>query len=103
MDGQLEGRGGEGLRHGVAGVASVGGGRHRRVFLQGGQGRGVGGVVCDGDVPGSVQAARCGDALHVVGHGVDGSDGTALGNDGGKTKQNRWRSVRNALEHDNPR
>lgn len=82
VDGQLEGCGGEGLRHGVAGVTSVSCCRHCRIFLQSSQRSCVGGVVCYGDVAMSIQAARCRDALHVVGHGIDGSDRTALRNDG---------------------
>lgn len=79
VDGQLEGCGREGLRHGVASVTSVCRGRHRRILLQSGQSCRVGGVVCDGDVSSSVQAACCWDTLDVVGHGIDGSDWTTLG------------------------
>ena len=75
VEGHLEGgRGGKGLRHGVA-VAAV-------------RGRGDGGVLLQGDergrvdriaghVAGAVQAGVR-DALHVVGHGIDGRDGAAL-------------------------
>jgi len=42
MDGQLEGCGGKGLRHGVAGIATICCGCHGRVFLQSSQSSGVG-------------------------------------------------------------
>lgn len=77
---QLEGSGREGLRHSIAGVTSVRRG-HGGVFLQRRQSGCVGSVVCDGDVPSSVKAAGCWEALNAVGHGVDGSDRTTLGHD----------------------
>lgn len=78
MDGQLEGCGGEGLGHRVAGVTSVCCSRHGCVFLQSCQSCCVGSVVCDGDIPRSIQTTSCWDALYVVGHGIDWSDWTAL-------------------------
>lgn len=78
MDGQLEGCGWEGLWHRVAGVTSVRRSRHGCIFLQSGQSCCVGSVVCDGDVPRSIQATGCWDALYIMGHGIDWSDWTAL-------------------------
>lgn len=85
VDGQLKGRGREGLRHGVAGVASVCRGRNGRVLLQGSQGSCVGRIVCEWDISGAVQAAGCLDARDIMGHGIDGSDRTTLGDKRGKS------------------
>lgn len=80
VDGQLEGCGGKGLWNSIACVSSICCSRHSCILLQSGQSRCVGSVVCDGDVSTSIQATSCWDTLYVVGHGIDRSDRTALGN-----------------------
>ena len=83
MDGQLEGRCREGLWHSIAGVSSICCSCHGCVLLQSSKSCRVGSsVVCDGDVSSSIQATGCWDALYVVGHGIDRSDWTTLGNVG---------------------
>lgn len=84
MDGQWEGRSGEGLGHGVASITSICRGCHGGIFLQGSQSGCVCSIVSDRDVPSSIQAGSGWDALDVVGHGVDGSDWTALGKEEGQ-------------------
>lgn len=80
MDRQLEGCCREGLRHGVACVATIRRSRHCRVLLQSRQSRCVGGIVY-GDIASSIQAPGCRDTLHVMGHGIDRCDWTTLGLD----------------------
>lgn len=87
MDRQLE-CGREGLWHGVGGVSSI---RcscscNRCVLLQGGQSCRVGSIVCcNGDVAGAIQAASGWQTLDVMGHGIDGGDGTTLA--GGRQRE----------------
>lgn len=88
VDRQLE-CGREGLWHGVSGVSSIrcSCSRNRCVLLQGSQSCRVGSIVCNGDVAGAIQAASGWQTLDVMGHGIDGGDGTTLA--GGQSKRER--------------